>query len=171
MRVVFVLAVAFLVGSLGVTGSLITMDVSNDGIFHHQGLYTSGTGTVSEHTIGFDAIRVSHTIDTDFLNTIYTATGDLMFIDKSFRETIDSVSFDASNLAGCVFGESKPPKRNEIDITGVVSGTVSDSNTGERFLFSSSGTGVLSSRVMYDNATDSLRSVGRMNLSYSVRRV
>lgn len=171
MRIVITIALAFIIGSLGVSGSLITMDVSNDGIFHHQGMYTSGTGTVRESTVGFDSIQISHSIDTDFLNTIYTATGDLMFIDKSFRETIESVSFDASNLAGCVFGEPKPPKENEIDIRGMISGTVSDSSIDERFDFSSTGTGVMSSRVVYDNATDTLRSVGRMNVTYSVRRV
>ena len=171
MRIVFILALALLVGSLGVSGSLITMDVSNDGIFHHQGTYTSGTGTVRESTVGFDSIQISHSIDTDFLNTIYTATGDLMFIDKSFRETINSTSLDASNLAGCVFGELKPPKKNEIDIKGMISGTVSDSSIDEQFDFSSTGTGVMSSRVVYDNAIDTLRSIGRMNVTYSIRRV
>jgi len=171
MRIVFALALAFTVGALGVTGSLITMDVSNDGIFHHQGSYVSESGNVRENTVGFDAIRISHSIDTDLLNTIYTATGDLMFIDKSIKEKVDEASFDASSLVGCVFGDVKPPRENEIDIRGMISGTVSDSNVDDTFEFSSAGTGVMSSRVMYDNATDSLRSVGRMNLSYSIRRV
>ena len=169
MRFAYVLAIAFLIGSLGVSGSLISMDVQNDGIFHHQGSYSTGTGTMREHTVGFDKIDLSHFIDTSILDSIYSATGDLIFIDRSQWE--EKTETDLLSLAGCVFGESKPPLTNTIDISGMISGTITNANTKDRFEYTSAGSGVLSSRVVYDNATDSLRSVGKMNLTYSVQKV
>lgn len=168
MRLFYAVAIAIAIGSLSVSGSLISMDVQNDGIFHHIGSYVTGSSTLTDHTVTFDKIDLSHYVDTDVLDSVYSATGDLIFIDRSYRgEVLD----DPLLIDGCVFGESKPPKMNDFDLSGVITGTVSSTTNQNRFEYAASGDGVLSSRLVYDNATDTLRSVGRMNLTYSVRRV
>jgi hypothetical protein len=168
MKVFYVVAVAIIIGSLSVSGSLISMDVQNDGIFHHTGSYVTENGALNDHTVAFDGIDLSQYIDTSNLDSIFSATGDLIFIDRSYQEEIPD---DLLSIAGCVFGESKPPKQNEIDLSGVISGTITTANNQNRFEYTSTGDGVLSSRLVYDNSTDSLRSVGKMNLTYSIRKV